>query len=105
MTRRASPRLKRRAFVFAITASATAFMAIESVKAGQIGPLMVHGLHSDDMLVVRDAPDVLGKALGWIAYDTHDVVVLEVSADGASGRVSREGLDGWVQMHFLKPAH
>ena len=68
-----------------------------------LGPLMVFGLHSDDMLVMRDGPDVLAKAIGWIAYDARDVMILEVSGDGTWGRVAREGREGWVAMRHLKP--
>jgi hypothetical protein len=68
-----------------------------------VGPLMVVGLHSDDMLVMREGPDVLAKAIGWIAFDARDVMILEVSADGTWGRVAREGREGWVAMRHLKP--
>jgi hypothetical protein len=66
------------------------------------GPYEVFGLHSDDMLVIRAAPDVMSPSIGWVAFDARDVQVLEVSQAGVWGRVSREGTDGWVAMRHLR---
>jgi hypothetical protein len=66
------------------------------------GPYEVFGLHSDDMLVMRRAADVLSAPFSWITYDARDVVVLEVSEDGIWGRVQRDGETGWVMMRHLR---
>lgn len=66
------------------------------------GPYEVFGLHSDDMLVMRAAPDVLSGVVGWIAYDAADVHVLEVAGNGAWGRVLRDGQGGWVVLRHLR---
>lgn len=66
------------------------------------GPYEVFGLHSDDMLVIRAAPDVLSAPIGWIEYDARDVMVLEVSGDVVWGRVARAGTEGWVMLRHLR---
>lgn len=100
---------------FAVCAAVCAAVAVVTIPNGALaaelggahattpgGPYEVFGLHSDDMLVMRRAADVLSAPFSWITYDARDVVVLEVSKDGIWGRVERDGETGWVMMRHLR---
>lgn len=92
-----------RAQLFSVSVLLLSGIATSGYAVSPGGPYEVFGLHSDDMLVMRAAPDVLSGVVGWIAYDAVDVDLLAVSQDGVWGKVRRDGVDGWVAVRHLRP--
>lgn len=85
---------------------AVAFSMMACFATAQEFPAQYHvtGVHSEDTLNVRMAPDPSTEIIGELAPFDRDIEVLQLSANGQWGKIAGGESNGWVSMRYMRRA-